>query len=107
MPELLMPYDPAHAMTDPQAVAIFLTDALQTGDAGYLGKVLGMAVHAKGIGVIAEATGLTHDQLEGLFSAGDTLRLDALLLIVHALGVKLTVCPIDSDEPACSGEVPG
>ncbi len=39
MPELLMPYDPAHAMTDPQAVAIFLTDALQTGDAGYVGKI--------------------------------------------------------------------
>ncbi len=66
-----------------------------------------MAARAKGIGVIAEATGLTHDQLEGFFSAGDTLRLDALLVIVHALGVKLTVCPIDSDEPACSGEVPG
>ncbi len=100
MPELLMPYDPAHAMTDPQAVAIFLTDALQTGDAGYVGKVLGMAAHA-------EATGLTHDQLEGFFSAGDTLRLDTLLVIVHALGVKLTVCPIDSDEPALSGEAPG
>ncbi|GAB0063565.1 toxin-antitoxin system, antitoxin component [Pseudomonas syringae ICMP 11293] len=72
MPELLTPYDPAHAMIDPQAVAIFLTDALQAGDAGYVGKVLGMAAHAKGIGVIAEAMGVTHDHLEGFFSACDT-----------------------------------
>lgn len=107
MPELLTPYDPAHVMIDPQAVAIFLTDALQTGDAGYVGKVLGMAAHAKGIAVIADATGLTNDQLEGFFSAGDTLRLDTLLMIVHALSVKLTVCPVDSDEPALSGEAPG
>ncbi|MCV4344084.1 helix-turn-helix domain-containing protein [Pseudomonas capsici] len=67
-------------MTDPQAVAIFLTDALQTGDAGYVGKVLGIAA-------IAEATGSHTINWRGC-SVPVTLRLDALLVIVHALPVR-------------------
>jgi hypothetical protein len=46
--QLLYTYDPAAALDGPQDIAIFMADALETGDAAYIAKALGVV--ARGLG---------------------------------------------------------
>lgn len=45
--EQLYEYDPAAALTDPESIAIFMADALETGDAEYIAKALAVVERAK------------------------------------------------------------
>jgi hypothetical protein len=45
----LYDYDPAAALTDPESIAIFIADALETDDAEYIAKALVVVARAKGI----------------------------------------------------------
>ena len=45
-------------MTSPEAIAEFVTDALETGDVVYIAKAMGVAARAKGMTEIARETGL-------------------------------------------------
>ena len=42
MNEILFPFDPADALTTPEAIETFLADAFETGDAAYIAKALGV-----------------------------------------------------------------
>ena len=41
-------YDPATALVDDEEIAVFMADALETGDAAYIAKALGVVARAKG-----------------------------------------------------------
>lgn len=43
------PFDATKYLADPEAQAIFLRDALETGDAGYIAHALGVIARARGI----------------------------------------------------------
>lgn len=49
-------YDPATALDNPEAIAIFITDAFETGDTAYIAKALGVVARAKGMAEIAKKT---------------------------------------------------
>lgn len=49
MKEQLYEYDPAAALTDPESIAIFMADALETGDAEYIAQALAVVERAKGM----------------------------------------------------------
>ena len=49
MADKLTKYDPAAALVDGEDVAAFLTDALETGDAAFIAKSLGVVARAKGM----------------------------------------------------------
>ena len=38
----LTPYDPANALLDDEEIAVFMADALETGDSAYIAKALGV-----------------------------------------------------------------
>ncbi len=42
-----LPYDPARHLTSPEAQAELLSDAMQTGDAGYIANALGVIARAR------------------------------------------------------------
>ena len=63
MADKLTKYDPAVALVDGEDVAVFLTDALETGDAAFIAKSLGVVARAKGMAEIAVKTGLSREQL--------------------------------------------
>ncbi len=54
MTEMFTDFDPADYLTTPEAIAAFMTDALETGDAGYVAKAVGMAARAKGRSELAK-----------------------------------------------------
>jgi len=88
--EVFTPYDPAAALETDEAIAVFLSDALETGDAGYIAKALGVIARAKGMTQIARDTGLSREQLYRSFSPGGNPTLKTTLAVMDALGVTLT-----------------
>jgi len=49
MTEQLYDYDPAAALESEEAIAVFLADALETGDSAYVAKAFGVVARAKGM----------------------------------------------------------
>jgi len=88
--EAFMPYDPAAALETDEAIAVFLSDALETGDAGYIAKALGVIARAKGMTQIARDTGLSREQLYRSFSPRGNPTLKTTLAVMDALGVTLS-----------------
>lgn len=48
MTEPIYDYDPAQALESPEAIAEFIADALDTGDAAYIEKAMAVVTRAEG-----------------------------------------------------------
>jgi probable addiction module antidote protein len=99
MSDKVYDYDPAAALESEEAVAVFLADALETGDSAYIAKAMGVVARAKGMTELAHETGLSREQLYRSFSEQGNPTLKTMLVVMRALGVDLTARP-HSHEPA-------
>lgn len=86
-------FDAAKYLDNDKAIATFVSDALQTGDAPYIAHAFGVVARAKGIAQIAEETGLAREQLYRSFSDNGNPTLKTLLAVMKALGVELSAQP--------------
>lgn len=98
MTEQLYNYDPAQALNTPEAIAYFIADAFETGDAGYIAKALGVVTRAKGMTEVNKQTGLAREHLYSCLSEGGNPTLKTLLMVTQALGVDLTAKPSTQNE---------
>ena len=87
----LTAYDPAAALGNDEAIAIFISEALETGDAAYIAKALGVVARAKGMSQVAAETGLSREQLYRSFSEKGNPTLKNMLAVMKALGFGLTI----------------
>lgn len=85
----LSKYDPAEDLGSPRAIAVFMSEAFQTNDAGYISHALGVVARAKGMAEIARQTGLSREQLYRSFSAEGNPTLKTTLAVMKALGIEL------------------
>jgi probable addiction module antidote protein len=83
-------YDPAEDLGSDEAIAVFMAEAFQTNDAGYIAHAVGVVARAKGMAQIASQTGLSREQLYRSFSEKGNPTLKTTLAVMDALGVKLT-----------------
>ncbi|QFI54783.1 addiction module antidote protein [Aeromonas simiae] len=90
MTEPIYDYDLAQALDGPEAIAVFLTDALETGDAAYIAKAMEVVARAKGMSELARETGLAREQLYTSFSVRGNPTLKTTQAVMRALGVDLT-----------------
>lgn len=90
MAELLYDYDPSAALDSPESIAIFMTDAFETGDVAYIARALGVVARAKGMAEIANETGLSREQLYRSFSAKGNPTLKTTLSVMRAIGMDIT-----------------
>ena len=90
MTEKLTTYDPAEDLATDDAVALFMAQAFETNDAGYIAHALGVVARAKGMAQIAGQTGLSREQLYRSFSENGNPTLKTTLAVMKALGVELT-----------------
>lgn len=93
MKEPIYEYDPAAALTDPETIALFISDAFQTGNAAYIAEALGVVARAKGMTDLAEASGVTRENLYRSFSAKGNPTLKTLVAVMTALGVDMIARP--------------
>jgi len=90
MSEPLYNYDPAAALDSPEAISVFMADALETGDTAYIAKALGVVARAKGMTELARETGLSREQLYRSFSEKGNPTLKTMIAVMRALGVDMT-----------------
>lgn len=94
-------YDPGAALTTPEARAVFITDAFESGDAVHIAAAIGVAVRGFGLNDAASLTGITVTDLEQLFSAHGDPDLDRLMKVLRVLGLSLSVAPTRFSRPGC------
>ncbi len=86
----LIDYDPAEDLISDEGIAIFMADAFETNDAGYISHALGIVARAKGMTQIARETGLSREQLYRSFSAEGNPTLKTTIAVMNALGISLS-----------------
>jgi probable addiction module antidote protein len=86
----LTTFDPAEALTSDEAIAVFMADAFESEDAGYIAHALGVVARAKGMSQIASETGLSREQLYRSFSENGNPTLKTTIAVMKALGIELT-----------------
>jgi probable addiction module antidote protein len=86
----LTTFDPAEGLTSDEAIAVFMADAFETEDAGYIAHALGIVARAKGMSQIANQTGLSREQLYRSFSEDGNPTLKTTIAVMKALGIELT-----------------
>jgi probable addiction module antidote protein len=95
MPIETVPFDAAEFLDTPEAQAELLTDAMETGDAGYIAHALGVVARARGMTAVAKEAGITREALYTSLSGKGDPKLSTLLGVSRALGFKLTVSPLN------------
>lgn len=90
MAEKLTTYDPAEDLNSDEAIAVFMAEAFETGDAAYIAHALGVVARAKGMADIAQQTGLSREQLYRSFSENGNPTLKTTLAVMKAIGIDLT-----------------
>ena len=88
--EKTYPYDSAEDLANKEAIAVFMADALETGDAAHIAKALGVVARAKGMSELARETGLSREQLYRSFSERGNPTLKTMLAVMQALGVDMS-----------------
>ncbi|MEO8143402.1 MAG: addiction module antidote protein [Betaproteobacteria bacterium] len=82
-------FDAAPYLDSEKAIAAYLTDILEAGDAALLAAALGDIARARGMGEIAKASGITREALYKALRPGSAPRFDTVSRVCAALGVRL------------------
>jgi probable addiction module antidote protein len=90
MTEILTDYDPAEDLDTPEAISVFVNEALKTDDAAYIAHALGVVARAKGMAGVARQAGLSREQLYRTLSNEGNPTLKTTLAVMKALGISLT-----------------
>ncbi len=93
MTEKTFAFDPAEFLETEEDIALFMSEAMATGDAKHIAHCLGIAARAKGMTAIAKETGLAREQLYRSFSEDGNPSLKSTLAVLKALGVTLSANP--------------
>jgi probable addiction module antidote protein len=85
----LVQFDAAAYLTSETAIAAYLTDILEEGDAGLLASALGDIARARGMAEIAKKAGITREALYKALRPDSAPRFDTVSRVCTALGVSL------------------
>jgi probable addiction module antidote protein len=85
-----IPFDPARYLSSPESQAELLTDALETGHAGYIANALGVIARARGMTEVARGAGVTREALYKTLSGSGDPKLTTLLGVIKSLGFTLS-----------------
>ena len=87
------PYDSAEYLDTPEAIAEYLTDALEDGDPSFISKAIGTAARARGMSEVAREAGVSRENLYRALSGDTKPEFDTIRRVLDALGVRLEVKP--------------
>lgn len=96
----LVAFDPADHLADDDAIALYLTEALAADDAVHFQDALQVVARARGMAQIAEASGLGRESLYKALKPGAHPRFDTVQRVLTALGVRMTIQPLEQPRPA-------
>lgn len=86
-------FDAAEYLDSPEMIAEYLTEALETDDAAFIAKAIGTVARAKGMGTVAEQTGLSRENLYRSLNGDTKPEFETIRKVLGALGVQLVAKP--------------
>jgi probable addiction module antidote protein len=86
-------FDVAKFPETDQDIALYLSEALETGDAAYVAHALGAVARVCGMTKVARQTGLGRESLYKALSDQGNPELATVLRVAKALGVELAAKP--------------
>jgi probable addiction module antidote protein len=84
-------FDPSEFLDDDEVIAEYLTAALEDPNPDVFLAAVGHVAKARGMGAIAESSGLGRESLYKALTPGAKPRYDTVLRVLQSLGVKITV----------------
>lgn len=90
-----VPFDIANELGDDEAVAIYLDDALASGDPAYFAHALGKVAKARGMTRIAREAGLSRGSLYGALSVDGNPTIATLMEVMRSLGLRLGAAKLE------------
>lgn len=91
MPLKTMPYDPAKYLDTEEAIAVFLTDAFESGHDGVFQNALQIAARARGMSEVARTAGVGRESLYKALQGEAQPRFSTVRKVLAALGVELAI----------------
>ncbi|MBN9534002.1 MAG: putative addiction module antidote protein [Alphaproteobacteria bacterium] len=85
------PWDSAESLKTEEDIANYLEAVFEDGDPALIAYALGVVARAKGMAKIAKKTGLGRESLYKALSKDGNPKIDTVLKVVHALGLKLKI----------------
>jgi probable addiction module antidote protein len=86
-------FDAAEYLDSREMIAEYLTEALETDDAAFIAKAIGTVARAQGMRALAEATGLSRENLYRALSGDTKPEFETIRKVLGALGVQLVAKP--------------
>lgn len=90
----LLPFDAARYLDSDEAIAEYMSVALEANDPDLLLLALGDVARAKGMAQVAKDAGLGRESLYKALAPGAKPRFETVMKVARALGVKFTAQPV-------------
>jgi probable addiction module antidote protein len=84
------PFDPAAYLDDDEALAVYMSEALESGDPAFITDAISVIARARGMTQVAKDAGLSRERLYRALSSDGNPEFATILKVVDALGLKLT-----------------
>ncbi len=91
-------FDPAEYITSDEAAAAYLSEALAANDAAIFASAVGVVARARGMAEIARLSGLAREGLYKALRPDSQPRMETLIRVLAALGVRLKAEVIPAGE---------
>lgn len=85
------PFDPAEYLDDPESIAAYMTEALETGDPAFVADALGVIARARGMTEVAREAGVSRESLYRALSADGNPEFGTVMRVAQALGLRFSV----------------
>ncbi len=86
-------FDAARYLDNEEAIAAYLADATESGDAAEIAHALGVVARAKGMTDLSKQTGLSRQTLYKALSGEGNPELGTISKVADALGYRLSLVP--------------
>lgn len=87
------PFDPAKYLDTPEAIATYMTEALETGDPAFVADALGVIARARGMTEVAREAGVSRESLYRALSAEGNPEFGTVMRVAQALGLQFSITP--------------
>jgi probable addiction module antidote protein len=84
------PFDPAVYLDDPESIAAYMTEALETGDPAFVADALGVIARAKGMTEVAREAGVSRESLYQALTADGNPEFGTVMRVAKALGLRFS-----------------
>lgn len=98
-----IPFDASEFLGSAESQTELLTDAFESGDAGYIAHALGVVARARGMTSIAKEAGVSREALYKALSETGDPKLTTLRGVMRALGVKPTATKVENAKQRLAG----